>query len=149
MNITSTKQQQTLTYKKPIIERKPIGKKPVHEFNQSAAPKEPYVATPDDPFATGDHTVWANLPQKNADGSPVMVETTETLDLTPRSPWKYGGIAGGVGAVVGAGAGSSSFKPCRGSSGAGRGGWRCSGRRRGRWSGGLVRLWRENEVGLG
>ena len=98
MNIKSTKQQQTLTYKQPIIERKPIGKKPVHEFNQSAQPKEAYVATPNDPFAQGEQTVWASLPQKTSDGSPVMVETTETLDLTPRSPWKYGGIAGGLGA---------------------------------------------------
>jgi hypothetical protein len=106
VKIASTNQKKTLTFKKPIINREEIGKKPVHHFDQNPEPKEAYVSTKDNPFRTGDHTVWASMPTKNPDGSPVMQSVQETLDLAPRSAWKYGGIAGGVGALVGAGAGA-------------------------------------------
>ena len=106
MKITSTAQKKTLTFDKPIINRETIGKKPVHHFDQNSEPEEAYVSTKDNPFATGEHSVWASMPSKNPDGSPVMRSVQETLDLAPRSSWKYGGIAGGVGAVIGAGAGA-------------------------------------------
>ena len=106
MKIASTQQKKTLTFPKPIIRRTEIGKKPVHHFDQNSEPKEAYVAT-QDPFANaGKQTVWANIPDKNSDGTPVMQNVQETVDLAPRSAWKYGGIAGGVGALVGAGAGA-------------------------------------------
>jgi hypothetical protein len=105
VKIASTQQKKTLTFPKPIIRRQAIGKKPVHSFDQNPEPEEAYVATKD-PFQTGNHTVWASLPDKNPDGTPVMRNVQETVDLAPRSPWKYGGIAGGLGAAIGAGAGA-------------------------------------------
>lgn len=106
MNIVSTQQPQTLTFKKPIIRRKEVGKKPGHHFDQNPTAKESYVSVKSDSFAHGDTTVWASLPDKTADGKPVMRDVDETVDLRPRSPWKYGGIAGGVGALVGGGGGA-------------------------------------------
>lgn len=105
MNITSTQSHQTVNYKKPIIRRTEIGRKPVHKFDQNPDATESYVSTADDPFKKGEFKVWADIPDKTTDGNPVMTSVEETLDMRPRSVWKYGGIAGGVGALVGAGAG--------------------------------------------
>ena len=106
MNIQSSQQPKTLTYKAPIIRRKAIGSKPVHHFDQSSEAKKAQVNVERDPFAHGDHTVWADLPDKNTDGSPVLVDTRETVDLRPRSPWKRGGIGAAIGVVVGGSVGA-------------------------------------------
>lgn len=95
----------TVTYKKPIIRRTQVGSKPRHHFDQNPNPSQDYVQCSGGACQSKAHKVWRDQPDKMADGSPVLVEVTETIDLTPRSPWKYGGIAGGIGALVGAGAG--------------------------------------------
>ncbi len=106
MNITPSNQVRSLTYDTPVIRRREIGRKPEHKFDQNPNPTESYVSVSDDPFRKGSDTVWASLPDKNSDGTPVMVSTQETVDLRPRSSVKYGAVAGGIGVVAGAGIGA-------------------------------------------
>ena len=101
MNIRTGRQTKTVTVKEPKLYREAIGKKPAHHFDQNAEPTESYRATGDDPFQGGDRTVWATQAEQLSDGSPSFTTRTEEIDLTPRSPWKYGGFSGLGGAAAG------------------------------------------------
>ncbi len=92
---------QSVTYQEPTIRRTSLGKKPANAFNQSPTVTKDYVTVSDRASNSG-ATVWGDVPDKNPDGTPEMREVTRELDLTPRSPVKYGLIAGGLGAGVGA-----------------------------------------------
>lgn len=88
-----------VAYVVPVYERKALGHKPANVFD----------ANPDNhaglqaPTDSGP-TVWGDVPQKNADGTAVLRPQSVNLDLAPRSPWKWGGIAGAIGIAAGAGA---------------------------------------------
>ena len=92
---------ENLTYQEPVIQRSPLGKKPANTFDQSPQVGRDYVELGQTP-ADASSTIWGDVPLKNADGSPQMRTLSVDLDLTPRSPLKYGLIAAGIGAAVGA-----------------------------------------------
>lgn len=90
-----------VTYQEPIIQRSPLGKKPANTFSDSPQVVRDYVEIHQAPPEAGS-VVWGDVPLKNDDGTPQMRSLTVALDLTPRSPWKYGLVAAGIGAAVGA-----------------------------------------------
>jgi len=92
---------QTVTYQEPTIQRLPLGRKPANVFNDSPQVTQDYVTVSAAP-QNGGATIWGDVPDKNPDGTPALRTVTRDLDLTPRSPLKYGLIAGGIGAGVGA-----------------------------------------------
>lgn len=105
MNITSTKMQ-TIQVKRPNLQRTAIGTKPAHHFDHQSEPTESYVS------GTGEglsgQKVWADIPDKNSDGSPTLVERPEEIDLRPRNPYVRGAVGLGIGAAVGGVAGAVS-----------------------------------------
>ncbi len=93
---------ENVSYKEPVIQRTLLGKKPANLFNDSPTVTRDYVSV-GETFPAGETAnVWGDVPDKNADGSPRLREVTANLDLNPRSPLKYGLIAAGIGAAVGA-----------------------------------------------
>lgn len=94
-----------VSYKEPIVQRTLIGKKPANQFNDTPKVTRDYVSVSDALPAGDTANVWGDVPLKNADGSPQLREVVASLDLNPRSPLKYGLIAGGIGVAVGALAG--------------------------------------------
>lgn len=90
-----------MSYQEPTIRRLSLGRKPANVFNDNPQVGKDYVTVSEAP-KNGGATVWGDVPDKNSDGTPAMREVTAQLDLTPRSPVKYGLIAGGIGAGVGA-----------------------------------------------
>ena len=92
-------------YQEPVIQRTLLGKKPANVFNQSPAVTRDYVSVGEALPAGETAKVWGDVPDKKADGSPQLREVVASLDLNPRSPLKYGLIAAGIGAAVGALAG--------------------------------------------
>lgn len=101
----------TVTYQAPTYVRTQLGSKPAHFFDQNDKATHAYVACEGDTCELGSEKVWGDIPIKNADGTPQMNERTAQLDLTPRSPVKYGLIAGLVGAGVGAAIGALTSGP--------------------------------------
>lgn len=106
MKITSTKALETVTVKRPIVRRTEIGTKPKHSFDQSSTPMESY--TPGNKAAISGETqkVWADIPDKNPDGTPVLEERKVEVDLRPRNPYARGAVGFGLGAAVGGVAGA-------------------------------------------
>lgn len=96
----------TVSYQAPTFVRTQLGSKPRHVFDQNEHATQVYVACQGDSCNLGSEKVWGDIPLKNADGSPQFSTQTAELDLTPRSPLKYGLIAGLVGAGVGAAVGA-------------------------------------------
>ncbi|MFN8610257.1 MAG: hypothetical protein U0931_22160 [Vulcanimicrobiota bacterium] len=94
-----------VSYKEPIVQRTLIGKKPANQFNDNPNITRDYVSISEALPAGDTANVWGDVPLKNADGSPQLKESVASLDLNPRSPVKYGLIAGGIGLAVGALAG--------------------------------------------
>ena len=101
MNIASSKKLTSVSVKRPILRRTAIGSKPKHHFDQNPNPTESYVSVKEDPFAKTGQTVWADIPDKNADGTPTLVERQEEIDLRPRNPYVRGAIGLGLGAAAG------------------------------------------------
>lgn len=93
---------QNVTYQEPTIQRLKLGSKPANVFNDNPSVTTPYVKADQIELSGNASTVWGDVPLKNPDGTAALKTVTRDLDLTPRSPWKYGLIAGGIGAVVGA-----------------------------------------------
>lgn len=91
--------QQQVKYTEPTIQRLALGQKPANSFNDDPKVSRDYVSLSE---SKGGSTVWGDVPLKNADGSVKLNEVVKEIDLTPRSPLKYGLIAGGIGAAVGA-----------------------------------------------
>lgn len=96
---------ENVTYQEPIIQRTLLGKKPANVLNDSPHVTRDYVSVSEALPAGDTSSVWGDLPLKNPDGTPQLREVKVDLDLTPRSPLKYGLIAAGIGAAVGALAG--------------------------------------------
>ena len=94
-----------VSYKEPIIQRTLLGQKPANVFNDSPTVTRDYVSVGEALSSGMTSKVWGDVPDKNADGTPQLREVTASLDLNPRSPLKYGLIAAGIGAAVGALAG--------------------------------------------
>lgn len=94
-----------INYKEPIVQRTLLGKKPANLFNDSPTVTRDYVSVGEALPAGDTAKVWGDVPDKNADGTPRLREVVASLDLNPRSPLKYGLIAAGIGAAVGALAG--------------------------------------------
>lgn len=93
---------QRVTYQLPVIERKVLGHKPANVLLENEAVSKDYVKIGDYSPQGATSKVWGSVPQKNADGTPRLRSVEADLDLTPRSPWKYGLIAGALGAAAGA-----------------------------------------------
>lgn len=104
-------QIQTVSYQAPVFVRTQLGSKPHHVFDQNENATQAYVACQGDSCELGSEKVWGDIPVKNADGTPEFTTQTAELDLTPRSPVKYGLIAGAVGAGVGAVVGALTSGP--------------------------------------
>lgn len=95
--------KQHVTWREPTVQRLSLGQKPAFAFNDNATVSKDYVDVSDSTNLSGPtQTVWGDVPLKNSDGSPQLHEVAADLDLTPRSPLKYGLIAGAIGAGVGA-----------------------------------------------
>lgn len=96
----------TVSFQVPVTERAQLGSKPNNSFRSDDQVESPYVACHGDRCELGSSKVWGDIPRKNADGSAYLREKTEQVDLTPRSPWKYGIVGGLLGAFAGAGLGA-------------------------------------------
>lgn len=94
---------ETVTYQEPIVQRLALGKKPANVFNDDPQVSRDFVSVSSQTQVTGDtQTVWGDVPLKGADGKPQWRTIRSEVDLTPRSPWKYGAVAAALGAAVGA-----------------------------------------------
>ncbi|MBT9587354.1 hypothetical protein IV102_28695 [bacterium] len=95
---------ENVTYSEPIIQRTLLGRKPANVLNDSAIATRDFVTLgeADAQSVQNTQSVWGDVPLKNADGTPQLRTVKADLDLTPRSPLKYGLIAAGIGAAVGA-----------------------------------------------
>ncbi len=92
---------ENVSYQEPTIQRTLLGKKPANQLNDSPQVGRDFVSI-GEALPTGEtQSVWGDVPLKNPDGTPQMRTVTADLDVTPRSPLKYGAIAAGVGAAVG------------------------------------------------
>lgn len=96
----SSEKSKSVRYHKPIIERTKLGTKPRNSFDQQKT-GDGYVACQGQACTLEGHNVWRDVPLKNADGTPQMIDVDQTVDLTPRSPLKYGAVAGLAGAALG------------------------------------------------
>ena len=96
---------ENVRYQEPIIRRTQLGQKPANLFNDSPTVTRDYVSVGEALPAGNTSKVWGDVPDKNSDGTPKLREVVADLDLNPRSPVKYGLIAAGIGAAVGALAG--------------------------------------------
>ena len=96
---------ESVTYTEPTIRRTLLGKKPANEFTDSPQVSQDYVTLGQAQLNGPTQSVWGDVPDKNSDGSPALHTVQVDVDVTPRSPLKYGAIAAGIGAVVGALAG--------------------------------------------
>ncbi|MBX3172179.1 MAG: hypothetical protein KF760_32540 [Candidatus Eremiobacteraeota bacterium] len=94
-----------IRYQEPIIQRTLLGQKPANVFNDSPTVTRDYVSVGEALPAGDTASVWGDIPHKHADGTPQLREVVASLDLNPRSPIRYGLIAAGIGAAVGALAG--------------------------------------------
>ncbi|MBS2033373.1 hypothetical protein JST97_00180 [bacterium] len=93
---------ENVRYQEPVVQRTLIGRKPANQFNDNPSVTRDYVTVGEVLPAGDTSNVWGDVPLKNNDGTPQMRETVASLDLNPRSPLKYGLIAGGIGLAVGA-----------------------------------------------
>lgn len=93
---------ENVTFQEPIIQRSVLGKRPANVFNDSPEVSRDYVSLGEANLTGDTASVWGDVPLKNSDGSPQMRTLKVDIDLTPRSPLKYGLIAAGIGAAVGA-----------------------------------------------
>ncbi len=96
----------TVSYQVPVTERTQLGSKPQNSFRPQDEVEKPYVGCQGDSCDLGNSKVWGDVPRKNADGSAYLADKSEQIDLSPRSPWKYGIVGGLLGAVAGAGLGA-------------------------------------------
>ena len=93
---------QNVTYQEPTIQRLKLGSKPPNAFNDNPEVTTPYVEADEIRISGAGATVWGDVPLKNPDGTPQLKTIEREIDVTPRSPLKYGLIAGGIGVAVGA-----------------------------------------------
>lgn len=102
---------ENVTYTEPIIQRTLLGKKPANVLNDSANVTRDFVTIGEAEAHSAQNTqsVWGDVPLKNADGTPQLRTVKADLDLTPRSLLKYGLIAAGIGAALGAATGWALF----------------------------------------
>ena len=84
-------------YQEPILERQVIGKRPQTRFTAEKEVQD----------SVDLQSVWATVPQKNADGSAKLREVEVDLDLRPRNPWLYGSLGAAAGALLGLAGGAA------------------------------------------
>lgn len=106
MKIRSTKSLETISVQKPVIHRTEIGTKPKHHFDNNPVPEESYTPGNRSAKPGERHVVWADIAEKNADGTPRLVEHRVEVDLRPRNPYTRGAVGLGLGSLVGGMAGT-------------------------------------------